>query len=290
MSSIAVFPASRWPYRPSWELDGFGFRDIKAACYRRAGSYNNLSTRHFTTGLPDRARLSEADRSRVVANNVAVRFQAMLHCRAYYPSQAFWERVQECCLSHGARARNSRNLGELFVQTRLAYLRATNSCPNEAVRLVDEWVAFLSSISGRVMPDTQPLPKASWKLCWDEWNSMIRQGLLTDLSAPSAQSNPRSGSTHEHQTITPEQFRGGPWGSRANTGAVAVIQEKIPNSDPAIIMSPVEIDNSTLKRKRGLNESTQAPGYNPVYQSVHQRGARRLTASSRAKCDCQTRR
>ncbi|KAK4247580.1 hypothetical protein C7999DRAFT_31998 [Corynascus novoguineensis] len=71
MSSTAISPASRWPYRPSWELDGFDFRDIKAACCRRAGSYNNLSTQHFTTGLPDRTRLSEADRSRVVANNVA---------------------------------------------------------------------------------------------------------------------------------------------------------------------------------------------------------------------------
>lgn len=179
MAGAPPGPASRWPFDPYWELEGFDFRRLVLPEYgdsmRRALHRHDFTTH---TSAEEMHSPSQAVYSRRVCNNVAVLFRAMLYCKDVYPQAVFWPRVQSCCRLPDAQVAVS--IGNIFLDARKAYLRTGQARPNGAAIFVDQWIAFLDSARRRAGFRLQTPARVPWHTRLQEWAGMRARGDLTD--------------------------------------------------------------------------------------------------------------
>jgi hypothetical protein len=100
----------------------------------------------------------------------------MQYCRDVFLQPAvFWSRVSDC--SHRQGAHVAESIANIFMAGRKAYIRLSGipEPPNEAARLVDEWIAFVSQ-GGR---DTSA--EAPWNIRRREWLERKARGDLMDI-------------------------------------------------------------------------------------------------------------
>lgn len=156
--------ACRWPYQPSWELDGFLFT-IRLA--DTAGSEIRALYRQEDGATGPTAFGHPWDYSHIVATNAAAVFQALLNCQGDFCTTQFWARAHAACRVPGILLDEFQQNVDLFAQARVAYLKSEGSCPNKTARLVDEWAAVVDSALAGWAPPPSPLP-APFAFWWDE--------------------------------------------------------------------------------------------------------------------------
>jgi len=136
----------------------------------------------FTTPVPQQAKNHETEQEhivRVVKNNLAVIFKAMLHSEDSYMAQNFWERVSIC--SHGRGTHVSSTIAELFIEARRTYTsRFGDSVINGATIYVDQWIELVDALaSGH---DSRNKSRKAWTTKFREWTEKRQKGELENLA------------------------------------------------------------------------------------------------------------
>ncbi|KAK4136315.1 hypothetical protein BT67DRAFT_238543 [Trichocladium antarcticum] len=191
MTPPSAPPASRWPYHPFWELDGFDFGRLPLRHYFHAMRHA-LQKGDFTTVIsgfsPTGSQAEQAEHSQRVCNNVAVQFRAMLYCKDTYPNQIFWKRVHFCTACgdrDGYGPDLAEQIGTIFTGARRAYLgnRRGHGQPNGAARLADDWIRFLDSprSAGSALQTSFTVP---WDIRYRDWVVLKSRDGLMDAGQP----------------------------------------------------------------------------------------------------------
>lgn len=124
---------------------------------------------------------------------------------------------------------------DLFVQARKAYLQSTGGCPNDAARVVDEWIAFVDSGSWAAGSAARPSDATPWHIRFREWTANI----------------PRARPANEQLARLPPTSN--------HTNEPVVKREDTPDDASVVEVGSTRPDKSTSKRKRNQSESPEAP-------------------------------
>ncbi|KAH6623760.1 hypothetical protein F5144DRAFT_658948 [Chaetomium tenue] len=169
MEVYIVPSVCRWPYQPSWELDGFDF-NLRLA--DTSGSeIRALYRPHRSADVSSFGHPWEPNYSHIVATNVASVFQAMLDCKDAYATPDFWLQAHAVCEVPGIDLEQFLQNAELFSRAREAYLHTVGGCPNNSASLADEWATFVASAFAALAfppPPVAPVPPSAFFYSWDE--------------------------------------------------------------------------------------------------------------------------
>ncbi|KAL1843434.1 hypothetical protein VTJ49DRAFT_1544 [Mycothermus thermophilus] len=163
-------PQSKWML--CWNIAGFDFRNVDIPGDIRATFA--LRHRSFTSGIQNWDNPSDADKSRMGANNVAALFSAMLISKDAGLS-GIWGRITNLEQLPTDSTLVARHIARAFISARAAYIHIKEDCPTEAARTVDEWCEFLDS---RFQDQRQPI---SWEECRHRWTNLVNSGGLLDF-------------------------------------------------------------------------------------------------------------
>ncbi|KAK3900595.1 hypothetical protein C8A05DRAFT_35755 [Staphylotrichum tortipilum] len=250
MASEEAFPVHRWPYKPTWELDGFDFSMIPVANYRPAvGTLHRLQC---SPGMPRRKDRQPHQHGEVVANNVAVLFHTMMFCKDWWHIQqgTFWKMVARYSLVEG-----SNMASDLFVRARKAYVTNVGGCPNGATDAVDAWISFHDTPHQGTLTIIPPPSRIHQQ----EWQEMKRRGELSNCGRALGQQRP-SDQSAASRASTPA-----PAGNRIVFGtppprSPPVKGEASPDEVTIVAVNPVTPSERGSKRKRDHTESPGTPG------------------------------
>ena len=269
MASKSAAPVCRWPHEPFWELGGFDFTISLARESQCELSVAALYKRDYTTGELSAKRPSKVNYHRLILNNVALLFRALLFCKDYHPSHNFWKTATQFGLQLGIS--HTQTIANLFVQARKLYLRGSRSCPNELARLVDEWVAYLERSPPRA--DAKLRIRLSWNILKQQWDGMWNRGELincglefahhpgTVLNTPVL---PSRAATQNSVPASSSEWRHDP-------GQVVVKQEAYSDgASPASLAHTSPDDDITRKRKSRRSESPGTPNSRPSKRHANQ--------------------
>ncbi len=264
MASNSTAPVYTWPHEPFWELDGFDFtisRDLVSQCRLAIITLyeQDWSTRTFSGRHPSKYWCE-----RLISNNMALLFRALLFCKDHHTSTRFWNTAQHLSLEH--RTSFAKPLANLFVQARKAYLRSARGCPNEPARLVDAWVEFLERIP---KPNASPLP--SWKALSQQWYAMRNKGEFINCGL---QSTHRTGTALNTPMLPPRaahhSMPAGPSAWRYDPSQTVVKIEEDSDGEPPANLAHASLNKPISKRKRKGSESPEAPGPHPLKRRANE--------------------
>lgn len=196
---------------PCWKIPGFSFGkflfDFTMERWVCVDIYNHF----FTTTAQDSRHLTDEERTRIAANNVAALFQAMFCLAENYGKSDFWGIVAGLRCVPIKDKYWIRRFVKVVMSARHTYILehgGSRDAPIEAAKIVDDWSAYIKGF--QVNPKTW-IPNSEGIR---RWNSILDRGSLEDVGSreirghrPGTANNKRAQSQSPSRSSSPEVKR-----------------------------------------------------------------------------------